>query len=74
MLPDKVYRESLQILRDADLLIVAGTSLTVYPASGMIRNFGGEKMVFINRDPTPNDSEFDLVIHDDFRNVFPKLK
>ena len=73
-LPEKEFMESMRIIREADLLIVAGTSLTVFPASGMIREFAGKNMVYINRDRAEDESEFDLVIHDDFQNVFPKLK
>lgn len=73
-LPEKEFMESLRIIREADLLIVAGTSLTVFPASGMIREFCGKNLVYINRDRAEDESEFDLVIHDDFQNVFPKLK
>ena len=73
-LPEKEFMESLRIIREADLLIVAGTSLTVFPASGMIREFCGKNLVYINRDKAEDESEFDLVIHDDFQNVFPKLK
>lgn len=73
-LPEKEFMESLRIIREADLLIVAGTSLTVFPASGMIREFSGKNLVYINRDRAEDESEFDLVIHDDFQNVFPKLK
>ncbi|MBQ8131430.1 MAG: NAD-dependent protein deacylase [Bacilli bacterium] len=74
MLPQDDFAFSIDAIREADLLIVAGTSLTVYPASGMIREFGGENMVLLNRDATPNDADFDLVIHDDFQNIFSKLK
>lgn len=73
-LPEKEFMESLRIIREADLLIVAGTSLTVFPASGMICEFSGKNLVYINRDRAEDESEFDLVIHDDFQNVFPKLK
>ena len=73
-LPEKEFMESIRIIREADLLIVAGTSLSVYPASGMIREFSGKNMVYINRDRAEDESEFDLVIHDDFQNIFPKLK
>ncbi len=48
----------------ADLLIVAGTSLTVYPAAGFLTCFRGDSVVLINRDPTPFDSRADLVIRD----------
>ena len=55
---------AVHAIAQADLLIVAGTSLTVYPAAGLIRYFRGKHIVLINRDATPMDSECDLVIHD----------
>lgn len=50
-------------LNQADMLIIGGTSLTVYPAAGLIDYFKGDKLVLINRDPTPSDSSATLVIH-----------
>ena len=58
----------------ADLLIIAGTSLTVYPAAGFIRYFNGDKIVLINRDSTPFDSQADLVIHDKVGEVLGQIK
>ena len=60
-------------ISDADLLIVAGTSLTVYPAAGLIRYYGGDRLVLINRDPTPYDSRADLVFHDSLGDLFSEL-
>ena len=81
--PDVVlYEESLNsrtiegavdAIYDADLLIVAGTSLTVYPAAGLIDYYRGNRLVLINRDPTPRDSRADLVIHDTLGNVFSQF-
>ena len=58
----------------ADTLIVAGTSLTVYPAAGMIRYFGGKNLVLINRDKTPMDSAATLVLHEKVGEVLSKLE
>ena len=63
-LPEDTVMSALDDIRSADVLIVAGTSLTVYPAASYIRYFGGNKMVLINRDATPYDKLADLVIHD----------
>jgi len=63
-LDDAVIRGAVNALSKADLLIVAGTSLTVYPAAGLIHYFRGRHLVLINRDATPMDSQCDLVIHD----------
>ena len=55
------------------MLIVAGTSLTVYPASGLINYFRGENLVLINRDATPYDGKADLVINESLGKVFSAL-
>jgi NAD-dependent deacetylase len=65
--------KSVAAICDADLLIVAGTSLTVYPAAGLIRYFRGNKLVLLNRDATPYDAQADLVIHDSLGNIFSQL-
>lgn len=57
----------------ADLLIVAGTSLTVYPAAGLIDYYRGNRLVLINRDVTPKDNMADLVIHESLGSVFSRL-
>jgi NAD-dependent deacetylase len=64
---------SVKAIRNADLLIVAGTSLTVYPAAGLIQYYRGNRLVLINRDATPYDSQADLVFHDSMGNIFSKL-
>lgn len=69
-LDDKTIYNSISAIRDADMLIVAGTSLTVYPASGLINYFGGENLVLINKDRTPYDNKADLVINDSLGKVF----
>ena len=72
-LDQDVLEKSIMAIRDADLLMVAGTSLTVYPAAGLLRYYRGNRLVLINRDETPYDSEADLVIHDRLGNVFSRL-
>ena len=72
-LDDKVVNASIDAIVNADLLIVAGTSLTVYPASSFIRYFKGKYLVIINRDSTILDDRADLVIHDDIKDVFQYL-
>lgn len=64
---------AVQSIANADLLLVAGTSLTVYPAAGLIRYYRGNRLVLINRDATPYDSQADLVIHDSLGNVLSLL-
>lgn len=57
-----------------DTLIIAGTSLTVYPAAGFINYFRGRNLVLINRDATPMDSSCDLVLHEKVGEVLDKIK
>lgn len=62
-LDQNVLSGAISVIRQADLLIVAGTSLTVYPAAGLIQYFRGRHLVLINRDATPLDGSCELVIH-----------
>ncbi len=63
-LDNDVVSGAIHAIRSADLMIVAGTSLTVYPAAGLLQYFRGKNLVLINRDATPMDASCDLVIHD----------
>ena len=72
-LNQQTVEKSVAAIRRADLLMVAGTSLTVYPAAGLLRYYRGNRLVLINRDETPYDGEADLVIHDSLGNVFSQL-
>ena len=65
--------KSVMAIRSADLLIVAGTSLTVYPAAGLINYYRGNRLVLINRDATAFDNRADLVFHESLGNIFDKL-
>ena len=69
---DVMYRAA-KAISEADLLIVAGTSLTVWPAAGMIRYYRGSRLVLVNRDATPYDGEADLVLHESLGDVFREL-
>lgn len=81
--PDVIlYEESLDqdtiegavsAISGADLLIVAGTSLTVYPAAGLINYYRGNRLVLINRDATPYDDQADLVFHQSLGDIFSQL-
>ena len=72
-LDEDVLAASVHHLSQADLLIVAGTSLTVYPAAGLLRYFRGRHLVLINRDVTAYDGDATLVIHDSVGKVFSAL-
>lgn len=69
----QVLEGSIEAISNADLLIVAGTSLTVYPAAGLINYYRGDRLVLINRDETPFDSQADLVLHCSLGEVFSQL-
>ena len=73
-LDNDVVEGAVHAIRTADLMIVAGTSLTVYPAAGLLRYFRGNRLVLINRDATSMDSECDLVIHDKVGEVLGSLR
>ncbi len=59
-----VLERAISYIRNADMLIIGGTSLAVYPAAGLIDYYEGNKLVLINRDKTTRDSQADLIIHD----------
>ena len=63
-LDDDVVHNAVMAIREADMLIVGGTSLAVYPAAGLIDYFRGNDLVLINKSTTPRDKEATLVIHD----------
>ena len=73
-LNDDIVNNSIKAISNADLLIVAGTSLTVYPASSFIRYFKGKNLVIINNDVTSYDNIATIVIHDYIKNVIDKIK
>lgn len=65
-LDDKVIRDSINAISNADTLIIGGTSLVVYPAAGLINYFKGKNLVLINKSSTSADSKANLVINDSF--------
>ncbi len=72
-LDDEVVSGAIDAISNCDTLIVGGTSLTVYPASGLIRYFRGKNIILINRDNTSYDDMASLVIHDSLGNVFRNI-
>lgn len=62
-LDPECIRGAVDVISNADVLIIGGTSLTVYPAASFINYFRGSKLVLINKSSTPADSYADLVIH-----------
>ena len=73
-LDDATVRGALRVISQADVLIVAGTSLTVYPAAGFLDAFSGRHLILINRDPTPADGRAELVIHDKVGEVLDAVR
>ncbi len=68
-LDDRCIMGAVRAIAEADLLIVGGTSLTVYPAAGLIRYYQGNRLVLINRDETPYDDEANLVFRESIGQV-----
>lgn len=62
-LDDRVMLRSINAIESADMLIIGGTSLAVYPAAGLVRYFNGDKIVIINKSPTSYDDDADLLIN-----------
>ena len=72
-LDQKTLEGAVRAIAEADVLIIGGTSLTVYPAAGLVRYYSGRKLVLINRDETPYDGEADLVFRDPIGEVLGTL-
>ena len=72
-LPEEAFNNGLKAISKSDMLIVMGSSLTVYPASSMIDYFRGKYLVIINQDKTPFDYKADLVINDNLANVSKRV-
>lgn len=68
-----ILEKSIDYIRKADMLIIGGTSLTVYPAAGLIDYFNGDKLVLINKDKTARDSHADLVINQPIGEVMSAI-
>lgn len=72
-LDQRTLWRSIDAIYDADLMIVAGTSLTVYPAASLLQYYKGDRLVLINRDSTPYDNRADLVLHESLGDIFSQL-
>lgn len=72
-LDNEIVSKSIQAIRQADVLIIGGTSLVVYPAAGMIDYFRGKHLILINRSSTPRDSQANLIIHDSIGEVLSQI-
>jgi len=72
-LSEYVTNAALQAIQQADMLIIGGTSLAVYPAAGMVRYYRGDKLVLINKTPTPFDKNADLVLQCGLGEIFSRF-
>ena len=66
-------QKSVYYIRHADMLIIGGTSMVVYPAAGLVNYYNGNKLVVINKSVTPMDGQADLVITGKIGEVFSQL-
>ena len=73
-LDGRTLQRAVDALEDADLLIIGGTSLAVYPAAGLIQYFGGSRIVLINRDATPYDRRATLCIREPIGQVLGQVE
>lgn len=72
-LDQKVLQKAVSYIRQADVLIVGGTSLTVYPAAGLIDYYQGSKLVLVNKSVTPMDDRADLIVSGKIGEVFSQI-
>ena len=72
-LDQSIMQESVSSIRNADMLIIGGTSLAVYPAAGLIDYYQGNRLVLINRDTTPMDNRANLVMHGSIGEILGQI-
>lgn len=73
-LNQRTLEDAIACIRNADVLIVGGTSLAVYPAAGLIDYYRGDKLVLINKSATPMDRRANLLIQDGLGKVFSRIE
>ena len=72
-LDEDVMGRAIHYIRQAEVLIIGGTSLNVYPAAGLVRYYRGQRLALVNLSETPYDSFADLVIHEKIGEVFSQI-
>lgn len=72
-LDQRTLQKAVRYISEADVLIIGGTSLAVYPAAGLIDYYRGNKLILINKTPTPRDAAADLVVQGSIGEIFSKL-
>ena len=73
-LDGETMAKAVEAIQEADLMIVGGTSLAVYPAAGLVNYYRGSRLVLINKTPTPYDSRADLIITGKIGEIFSEIK
>jgi NAD-dependent deacetylase len=73
-LPHPAYDDAVVLMNNADMLIIGGTSLVVYPAAGMIRYFRGDKLVLLNKSATSADEHAALCIRESIGQVLKQIE
>jgi NAD-dependent deacetylase len=73
-LDENAIMQALDAISNADMLIVVGTSLTVYPAASFVKYFRGRHLVLLNKSETRYDDIAEITIHDDIKNVIEELE
>ena len=73
-LDNDIMSRSIRAISEADILIIGGTSLVVYPAAGLIDYYRGKKLILINRDATARDNVADYTIHGSIGEIFGQIK
>ena len=73
-LDGQVLRQAVEDIRDADMLIIGGTSLVVYPAAGLVNYYRGSRLVVINKSPTSMDMQADLVLSQPIGQVLGQMR
>ncbi len=73
-LDQRTLQEAVRVISEADMLIIGGTSLAVYPAAGLIDYYNGNKLVLINKTPTPKDHMANLVLTGSIGEIFSQIK
>lgn len=72
-LDNKTLMSAIHYIQNADVLIIGGTSLAVYPAAGLIDYYGGDKLVLVNKTPTPKDGMANLIVQGSIGEIFSQL-
>ena len=73
-LDNKTIQEAVYYIANADVLIIGGTSLAVYPAAGLIDYYQGDKLVLVNKSATPRDAIANLVLQESIGELFDKIQ